>query len=214
MADDALTATLGALTDASERARSVEAGIRTLAARAATEGANYGDIGRALGITRQGARKRFPQLFDAGRPATTEVVVPAEPGASRDSDRPERAASRPATADRPRARPARARSVASAMDKAMAAAVAMTEHAGYTLERIETGYRVIVDGVECGILRPDYTGTTTNRPRGWLPLEPGLVSVFPAGRSYRTRDEAVRHLLTDLRHRAKQRRSRRGEVPR
>jgi hypothetical protein len=51
-----------ALAEASERARSIDAEIRTLAARAAAEGTNYGDIGRALGITRQGARKRFPRL--------------------------------------------------------------------------------------------------------------------------------------------------------
>jgi len=46
------------------------------------------------------------------------------------------------------------------MDNGRAAAVAMTGDTGYTLERIETGYRVLVDGVQCGTLRPDYTGTT------------------------------------------------------
>ncbi|ETA03410.1 hypothetical protein ThrDRAFT_01157 [Frankia casuarinae] len=278
MADDALMATLGELADASERARSIEAEIRTLAARAAAEGASYGDIGRALGITRQGARKRFPRLVATPPVATTSVVATAAPagsrppedliggppastpeattvvvapGAAADSvapakrptgkpertpapsaprtgstttvveragastaDRtggPEDAAGRPATsrrqkaADQPRAR---AGSLPSAMDAAVAAVAAMTEDTGYTLVRIETGYRVLVDGVESGTLRPDYTGTTRNRPRGWLPKAPGLVSVFPPGRSYRTRDEAVTHLLADLRHQGEQRRGR------
>jgi hypothetical protein len=102
----------------------------------------------------------------------------------------------------------------SAMDKAVAAGAAMTDDAVATMERTETGYRVLVDGVECGTLRPDYTGTVTKRPR-WLPMAPGPVSVFPPGRSYRTRDEAVTHLLADLRHRAAEhRRGRRGEVSR
>jgi len=60
----------------------------------------------------------------------------------------------------------------------MGAVAAMSKDTGYTLERTETGYRVLVGGVPCGTLRPDYTGTSTNRPRGWLPMAPGPVSVF------------------------------------
>jgi hypothetical protein len=86
----------------------------------------------------------------------------------------------------------------------------MTKDTGYTLQRTEGGYRVLVDGVDCGTLRPDYTGTIGRRPRGWLPLAPGLISVFPPGRSYRTRDEAVIHLLVALRHQGEQRRGRRA----
>jgi len=44
------------------------------------EGASYGDIGRALGITRQGARKRFPRLIATSPEATTSVVAPAPAG--------------------------------------------------------------------------------------------------------------------------------------
>ncbi|WP_131785014.1 hypothetical protein [Protofrankia symbiont of Coriaria ruscifolia] len=76
MADDPLTATLRALAEAGEQARSVEVEIRTLAARAAAEGASYSDIGRALGITRQGARKRFSQPADTSQKATTIVTAP------------------------------------------------------------------------------------------------------------------------------------------
>jgi hypothetical protein len=275
MAGDELSATLGALADASGRARSIDAEIRALAVRAATEGASYGEIGRALGITRQGARKRFPGLLDAQRPAatsvvdsepqddsqspadrtggppqpppalttnvvdpvavvvsgepegasvaatpgplpaarvetappavpTTPVVVPAVGGRP---NRPRGAAARP-VASRPReaSQPrARAQREVSPMDKAVAAAAAMTEDTALTVERTETGYRVLVGDVQCGTLRPDYS--TTKRPR-WLPMAPGAVSVFPPGRSYPTREEAVRHLISALRHRhAEQRRN-------
>ncbi|ABD11162.1 hypothetical protein ThrDRAFT_03165 [Frankia casuarinae] len=281
--DDARTAALGALAEARERARSIETEIRTLAARAAAEGASYGDIGRALGITRQGARKRFPRLVDArqpatprvvgeelegtgspaGRPspevskptasdsttrvvepavrregsavarhsggaeerldlaptepaapeivsdqATTMVVISEEPPPSPFSDPQERAAA-PSAAARPRtARSPRARTTPplSEMDQALATAAGLTEDSEYILERTGSGYRVLVDGVLCGTLRPVYTGMVRNRPRGWLPQAPGHTSVFPPARHYPTRDEAVSHLLTDLRHQAAERR--------
>jgi hypothetical protein len=280
--EDARTAALGALAEARERARSIEMEIRTLAAQAAAEGASYGDIGRALGITRQGARKRFPRLVDARQPATprvvgeelkgkgspagrpspevskpaasdsttpvvdaaaqrderavarpassgeerpkrspnepvsatvtdpaTTTVVPSEAASpSRSFDPPERAATRSA-ASRPRpARSPRARTTSpwSAMDHALATAAGLTEDSEYVLERTDGGgYRVLVDGVLCGTLRPVYTGMVRNRPRGWLPQAPGHTSVFPPGRHYPTRDEAVTRLLTDLRHQAAER---------
>ncbi|MCK9898426.1 hypothetical protein [Frankia sp. AgB32] len=282
MVGDAITPTLGALAEASERARSLEAEIRTLAAQAAAEGASYGDIGRALGITRQGARKRFPRLLDARRATTTTPVasepveamggpvsrspsegdptahhattlvvdsapeegvvveagstlgvaeagpaqLPTEPVASTPkpgsattmvvepdpveigAGPPERTGARPGVSRprqtrSPRARP---RTPLSALDRAIATAAAATEHSRSTLERTDGGYRVIIDGVDCGRLRPVYRSAYTDRPSGWLPLAPGLTPVFPAGRSYRTRAEAVSHLVSDLRHRDTERR--------
>ncbi|SBW22500.1 hypothetical protein FDG2_2735 [Candidatus Protofrankia californiensis] len=67
-----MAVTLRALAEAGGRARSIELEIRALAARAAADGAGYGDIGRALGITRQDARKRLPGMIRS----TTRIVDP------------------------------------------------------------------------------------------------------------------------------------------
>ncbi len=265
MEEDGLPATLAALTGAGERARSLAIEIRTLAARAVTEGATYGQIGRALGISRQGARQRFPRLLDV-RPSAPPAGVEAAPAAdsrppARDAGAPDRAASDATTnvvavaglvaeeadepsaaapraevttslvaapekldvprrsdrdaarapAARPRREPRpRARAGTDALDTAMRTATAMIATTGYTLERSDTGYRVLVHDVPCGTLQPVY-GTTTKHPRGWLPMAPGLVSVFPRGRSYRTRDEAALHLLAGLRRRAQQDRGPRSQ---
>ncbi|WP_239342034.1 hypothetical protein [Frankia sp. CiP3] len=247
MADDALSATLDTLADANERARLIEAEIRTLAARAAIEGASYGDIGRSLRITRQGARKRFPCPFGPQHVTTTSVVDPAAKGASlsvgppqpasaattmvvvlegevenedpaggppdererapavRTDDAPAVAATtlvvaqdepsadradRPADACRTsrrlpatQGRPATYRGAPADVRDRPGHGHCLSHDQGHRIhpERIENGYRVVLDGVECGALRPDYTGTMQNQQHGWLPMPPGLVSVFPAG---------------------------------
>lgn len=61
------TADLSTLAEAVDRVRTGEARVRELVARARANGRSWGEIGIALGVSRQAARERFAEKIRASR---------------------------------------------------------------------------------------------------------------------------------------------------
>ncbi|MEV5646881.1 TetR family transcriptional regulator [Nocardia sp. NPDC052254] len=69
---------LDALAEADAARRTAVARVDECARTALAAGASYGEVGRVVGITRQAARKRWPQAGDVGHPSGAENCEGAE----------------------------------------------------------------------------------------------------------------------------------------